>query len=27
VDFMLDITAWHVREHLGSMRAAVEIAS
>jgi hypothetical protein len=27
VDFMLDITAWHVREHLGSMRAAVEIPS
>jgi hypothetical protein len=24
VDFVLDITAWHVREHTRSMRAAVE---
>jgi uncharacterized damage-inducible protein DinB len=24
VDFVLDITAWHVREHLGSLRTAVE---
>jgi hypothetical protein len=27
VDFVLDITAWHVREHLRSMRAAVERTS